>query len=287
MLSMHMTQLHSFAVAISCLMCSLHSTQELVGAVLSVYERALGSDNAEESPELRAAILRQLDAIAEEEHSDHFQESPGASDALVADGARIVRSLLMPNMRWKVGKASAHVRFQACVALSTLLRRGSQSAASAVREEEGGLSTLVSCMEEEHAADTRKAACHLMERIMLLIASTLSDEDRRLIYPALLRRMDDARLEIRTYAAAAVGSFFATMGSEYCETNTRYLLEGFVVHMDDADEHLRYEVQAALEKAVTQKPSLVKAVLTSARAKHRTPELCDELISKCDETIAS
>jgi hypothetical protein len=245
-----------------------------------VYERALSSDIASESPELQAALVRQLDALAED------NRGCGASDALISRGDRVVSSILLPSMRWRAGKASARVRYQACVALGTLLRRGSDAAAAAVRAHSQGISTILSCLEEDQASDTRRASCHIIENLLLLNGYQLSEEERRLVYPALLRRMDDAKPEIRINAAVAIGSFIQTMGYQYCDTNARYLFEGFLVHMDDPNEQLRTEVQSSLATAVPMKPSLLKAVLQSARTKHRSPQLCDELIAQCDEMMA-
>ena len=53
-----------------------------------------------------------------------------------------------------------------------------------------------------------------------------TDEQRRAVYPNLLKRMDDSRNEIRIAACSAVAAFFEAMPDSYDETNTGYLLKG-------------------------------------------------------------
>jgi len=244
--------------------------QGMLDDVMTIYEDCL---EEEREAHLRIGLLRQLDSLVEDDDKGPL---------FVERGPWIVEHLLLPNMKWKAGRAAAQVRYQAVVALGTLVRRDAARVGGALREYDGGLQYVLSCLEEEHSVDTRKAACYALECFLLGQGRDLTDEERRSIYPALLRRMDDARSELRLSAAATIGAFLRTIPASYCDTNTRYLMEGFIVHMDDPDAKLRSAVCRALEEAAQAKPSLLRAVCSSARQKHRSADLCDHLIHICD-----
>jgi hypothetical protein len=63
----------------------------------------------------------------------------------------------------------------------------------------------------------------------------LSDASRRAIYPELHKRLDDAHNAVRVAACGALRAFALTAGPSYCDTNSRYLVAGVVIHMDDSD----------------------------------------------------
>ena len=70
-----------------------------------------------------------------------------------------------------------------------------------------------------------RPSAHAFRRLFLVCGDRLSDDERRQIYPELLKRMDDSRNEIRIATCGVVAAFFETCAPDYDETNTGYFLK--------------------------------------------------------------
>ena len=274
----------------------LGAPAEVIGSNLDgVVSVLVGASNREREPALRLAALRVVDAAFED-------------DRVAAAMAPAIETLLTrcvcENLVWRAGKTAAAVRYAAVVALGTMLSRdgddgetgarGGRSASSGsgtrsrrdavLRAARDGelLASVASAMEEEYYADTRFAACHAMGRTLLVAGLALTDEQRRFVYPELLKRMDDSRDEIRVAAARVVGAFFRAAPKDYDETNVGYLLKGFVVHMDDANGDVQEAVCAACEIAAGVKTEATREAMLAARNTHRHPRFVDRVLAACD-----
>lgn len=276
----------------------LGAPAEVIGSNLDgVVSVLVGASNREREPALRLAALRVLDAAFEDER---------VAAAMAPAIETLLTRCVCENLVWRAGKTAAAVRYAAVVALGTMLSRdgddrdaganaganagssagsGSRSRRNAVlRAARDGelLASVASAMEEEYYADTRFAACHAMGRTLLVAGLALTDEQRRFVYPELLKRMDDSRDEIRVAAARVVGAFFRAAPKDYDETNVGYLLKGFVVHMDDANGDVQEAVCAACEIAAGVKTEATREAMLAARNVHRHPRFVDRVLAACD-----
>uniref|UniRef100_A0A7S0RAA8 Uncharacterized protein n=1 Tax=Pyramimonas obovata TaxID=1411642 RepID=A0A7S0RAA8_9CHLO len=136
----------------------------------------------------------------------------------------------------------------------------------------------MTCMEEDYYADTRRAGTYLMEQMLEVVGAGLTDEQRREIYPNLLKRLDDSQDEIRVRAASCCRTFFLTLRAGYDDANSEYFTSGMVVHMDDADPRVQEAVCVALEAAAAVKPLVVLKVVQAARLRHRSTVFCDRVL---------
>ena len=206
------------------------------------------------------------------------------------------------NLVWRAGKTAAAVRYAAVIALGTMLSGieslgiespdtspPSTSPPSVARNallraaRDGELfASVASAMEEEYFADTRFAACVVMGRMVLAAGLALTDEQRRFVYPELLKRMDDSRDEIRIAAAGGVRAFFRAAPKDYDETNVGYLLKGFVVHMDDANVDVQEATCRACEVAAEVKTEATREAMLAARNTHRHTRFVDRVLAACD-----
>ena len=55
------------------------------------------------------------------------------------------------------------------------------------------LAVLASLMDEDYYADTRSAALHAVSQLLKIVKRGLSYEQRRFLYPELVKRLDDPR----------------------------------------------------------------------------------------------
>mmetsp|Transcript_29245 Transcript_29245/g.93541 ORF Transcript_29245/g.93541 Transcript_29245/m.93541 type:complete len:731 (-) Transcript_29245:21-2213(-) len=150
-----------------------------------------GCMDIERDPRLRIDLLKVLDGLFEDSHR---------AGALAAVAEEVLGRVLLPALVWRAGKTAAATRFQGIVALGTMLRGGhvSPQAMVAVLADGQFLPTLHTSMDDDFYAESRKASCQVMSHVLAIAGDRLSPEQRRLVYPELLKRMDDSNDEVRT-----------------------------------------------------------------------------------------
>ena len=104
------------------------------------------------------------------------------------------------------------------------------------------LPTIHSSLEEDYYADTRLCSCHTLAALLNCIGTKLTNDQKRLVYPELVKRLDDSSDKVRIQACATLEAFVGCLEPDYCETNTGYILKGILIHMDDTNP----EVQEAV-----------------------------------------
>eukprot|EP00899_Mesostigma_viride_P025251 jgi/Mesvir1/5910/Mv00679-RA.1 len=243
--------------------------------VLSVLRPCLGSES---DPALRLSLLQALDDVFESEAAPHVWP-PVAVE--------VVQELLVTSLVWRVGKVAAAVRHAAMVALGTFLRRRLCSADALLDVLKKGqlLPVLHSCLEEDYFVETRKASCHALEQLLLIVTPVLSDEHRRAIYPELLKRLDDSNDAVRVAVTEAVKAFFGGNFPQYDDTNTGYFVTGLVLHMDESNPAIQEAVCAAVEVAARVKPAVIKGIVEAAQSRHRVPQYCQRVLALCAQAM--
>ena len=264
----------------------LGAPAEVIGSNLDgVVSVLVGASRREREPAVRLAALRTVDAAFED-------ENVGA--AMTPAIETLLTRCVCENLVWRAGKTAAAVRYAAVIALGTILSRiespGTDTSPPSIARNavlraarDGELfASVASAMEEEYFADTRFAACVVMGQMVLAGGLALTDEQRRFVYPELLKRMDDSRDEIRIAAAGGVRAFFRAAPKDYDETNVGYLLKGFVVHMDDANVDVQEATCGACEVAAEVKTEATREAMLAARNTHRHTRFVDRVLAACD-----
>ncbi|KAK9808847.1 hypothetical protein WJX72_004932 [[Myrmecia] bisecta] len=257
--------------------CAAPTLQHLWLQVVAVLAPCLQSSDRD--PALQLQLLRLVDELEEDESkAAALQGQPAVT---------LLTQLLVPTLVWRAGKSAAAVRFAAITAVATLLRRrlvsGEQLQLLANREGQL-LAVILQSMEEEYYADTRLMACHAMLHLVTLLGAEMTDEQRRAIYPELLKRLDDSSNTVRIAVCEALAAFVFTLRSGYDDANTGYLLNGLLIHMDDVDPELQEAVCQVAAAMAQVKPELVAACVCQARPRHRTPAYCDRVLAACQTT---
>ena len=270
---------------------SVFAEADIAEAIIAVFASAGARAR---DPSLRAAMLRAVDAAFEEplpnedeNENENVVATQNRGGALVggldARAAAILETTVFESLVWRAGAAAAAARYAAIVCLGTALRRStfrkkapllvSRRALGSLLAKDLVLAPVFSAMEEDHYAETRKAACYALDGVLATAGLDLGDERRRAVYPEILKRMDDSRDEIRVAAARCARRFFADcVPLDWDETNCLYFLKPFVVHMDDPNQAVRDAALEAALAAAAAKPSVVVEALTPARDTHRFAE---------------
>lgn len=121
----------------------------------------------------------------------------------------------------------------------------------------------------------------------------------RLVYPEIIKRMDDAQNDMRVLAAHAFSSMINCLQANglqqrqderLSEDVWKWILESMVLHMDDTDPLIQEAVCGALStltaKDCVPKP-LLNTILENARLKHRSPLYLQRIISLLKKEFSS
>lgn len=190
---------------------------------------------------------------------------------------------LLPSLVWRAGKAAAAVRFAAITAVSTLFAQHllQSKQLQAMLAGDSLLPMMFQSLEEEYFVDTRLAACSGVYHLLLSVGDTLTCEQCRMIYPELLKRLDDSSNTVRVNICQALNALVQSMGPLLDDDNVAYFINGMLIHMDDVDSTVQEAVCSVLESAAVHKPVVVKEVVGKAQHLHRSSTYTDRVLSAC------
>ena len=195
-----------------------------------------------------------------------------SKDVVTAFNGRPAQQLadetILPALVWRAGKTAAAVRFAATTALSTLfaeqILQPDQLQAMLAQDK------LLPLLEEEYFVDTRLSACEATYHLLVPAGKLLTPDQRRLLYPELLKRLDDSSNAVRTSICAALQVFIATMDPPLEAANMSYLINCVVIHMDDVDSAIQEAVCCMLESAAVSHPAIVQEIVSKVQHLHRS-----------------
>lgn len=72
------------------------------------------------------------------------------------------------------------------------------------------------------------------------------------------------------------------MPTTYCNTNTAYVIQGVVIHMDDSNAGVQEAACQVLEALAVVKPSVVSVEVGKARERFRSKHFCDRVLLACN-----
>lgn len=226
-------------------------------------------------PALRIHLLQLLEQVLANEDQVKAFAGPLAE--------QLASLALLPALVWRAGKAAAAVRFAAITALSTLfaqrLLQGRQLQAMLIGD--SLLPMMFQSLEEEYFVDTRLAACSGMYYLLLSAGDTLTYEQCRMIYPELLKRLDDSSNTVRVNVCQALNTFAQRMGPSLDDGNVTYFINGMLIHMDDVDSAVQEAVCSVLESAAIHKPLVVKGAVSKAQHLHRSSTFTNRVLLAC------
>eukprot|EP00752_Nemacystus_decipiens_P002612 g2445.t1 len=240
-----------------------------LGEVMPIFRGLL--HDASREPELRLSMLALLECVVKQDGVTEESLRPHAETLL--------KEMVLPNAVWRAGLVAATVRKVAIAVLYTALR-GNKIGVEAVYSSAEQLLPVVKTNLEDHEATTRQMSCLSLEMMFRMIPGALGEEPVRLIYPELLKRLDDSNDTVRMAVCGTIAAFFrATAPQNVRGSVLTYSSEQLLVHLDDQDERMQRAVFAVLEVAASIDPASVSKLAAEARSSHRTPKYCDRLVA--------
>jgi len=202
-------------------------------------------------------------------------------DSLIADSSgMLLQQSLIPNSVWRVGLVASTIRKVSCACMLSLAQRSLLPLHSL----QPVFSELLPVMKSNLADDdatTRHVSCMALGLMLKVLRRSLDGETVRLLYPEVLKRLDDSNDAVRSSACSAIAAVATSVARKEDMEGTcaEYSLDMLLVHLDDTDPG----IQAAVFEAIIPYLSLVSQdyafkALTAARETHRHPALCDRLL---------
>ncbi len=147
----------------------------------------------------------------------------------------IVNDAILPNLTWRVGIVAATLRKVAIACLYTMLHGGKLDTEAAYSLGPSLLPMLNTNLEDGDAT-ARRMCCLNMHMILRLLPESLGEEPIHLLYPELLKRLDDSNDDVRLAACEAINSLFMVTPKVYLQgTPLEYSVEQLLIHLDDQD----------------------------------------------------
>lgn len=136
-------------------------------------------------------------------------------------------------------------------------------------------------MEEEYYADTRNMACHGVQAMLAGAADALSDEQRRALYPELIKRLDDSNNSVRITVCGALKLYVTRLLSPSDSTAAQYMLPILLLHMDDADQNVQEAVCQVVCSLAAVRPNLVAEETAKVQQHHHAQQFCENVLAAC------
>jgi len=255
----------------ACLRLAPLAFAEAMPALLEVFRLTLSPSR---DADLRLAQLALLDATA----ASFSQAAAGTEvETFRMMSSVIVRDMLTPNLVWQVGAVASTVRKVCMACLHTIVKGGllPPDAAAAVWPQ---LFPRLNSILSDDDETTRHIAVLVLAALLKALPKHLDDEGVRVLYPELLKRLDDSSDKVRICACAALEAMPAACAPGAMRGGpTEYTLDALLIHMDDTDEGMQRAAAAAAAAYAQLDGQYAAKAVAAARLRHRSPDLCDAL----------
>lgn len=207
----------------------------------------------------------------------------GAADwrcgaAMKEASAKLLEDMLLPNLVWKAGRAEAAIRKVSMTASHALLKAGGIDPEILYRMAPRLVPALVAQL-DDHDESGRLLACLCVGAVLVRLKGAFGDQAVREMYPALLKRLDDSSDKVRLAICPVLEVFFASAAPEcFRGTPLDYMVDIFLVHLDDPDTAVQESVLKVLRSAMALDAGLVQKKAENSRISMRSPALIDRLL---------
>ncbi|XP_057317290.1 dynein axonemal assembly factor 5-like isoform X2 [Hydractinia symbiolongicarpus] len=202
----------------------------------------------------------------------------------------MIKQAILPNCVWKAGRTAAAIRAVAISFLWALLQSGVVTD-DHLRECYNELHTqLITCL-DDFSETTRLVTVKVLLKLLIVCKAAMQVEQLHVIYPELLKRMDDSSNEVRIVTCKAFSAYFSALPEDYdrdfFKAHLEFIYKTLLIHLDDPDETVQKCVTQCLQDGAHLHPGLLKQEVEDVALKHRSRKFCDELIEVCKSKLAS
>lgn len=235
--------------------------------VLPVFYSAL---KVEREPSVRLPMMVLLERVI-------GAESVTCS-ALAPHAVTLINKTLIPSALWHAGAAHAVIRKVAMACIHTALNTGKLSVEALYKTAPDLMPVLKSNLEDGDAS-TRQLVCLILQHTFLKLPGAFGEDFVRVLYPELLKRLDDASDDVRRASCRAMAAFYKAAPQECIRgVVLEYSTDQLLIHLDDEDPIVQEAVLSVLVVLGTIDPKTVSAKVTEVKSAHRTPLYCEKLL---------
>eukprot|EP00794_Sanderia_malayensis_P015659 gene15659-17239_t len=199
----------------------------------------------------------------------------------------LIQSSIIPNCVWKPGRVVAAVRAASMSCLWSLFRGRIVETHHLDCVFADLLTQMIACLDDDNRT-TRMVTCKTLLRLFLECKAYFDAERLNLIYPELLKRMDDSSDEIRVITTKVLSAYFKCFSNydvDLYRLHLEAIFKGMLIHLDDPEKEIQDAVLAALKDSSFIHPNLLRSKVDEVKHKHRLSRYCDDLISHIDTVL--
>ena len=209
--------------------------------------------------------------------TEHFLMQESLSSTIVFYGEIILKMILLPSLAWRVGKPNVSIRKGTIICLIKMIEQALVDPAKLYLCNKQLITTLKNCLDDDFASDIRFAAVVVCKHLMTYLVDLYVKDDYDLIYPELLKRLDDAQDAIRIETCKVFEVYFDHLPDPWSSSLYAYTIKTIFVHLDDQSEDIQKAITSVLKKAArVQTNDFIRQSEDFARKSAR-PALCKSL----------
>ncbi|XP_065191202.1 dynein axonemal assembly factor 5-like [Sycon ciliatum] len=204
-------------------------------------------------------------------------------DALQTFGACIeemIKTIYLPNLIWKPGRALAALRAAVMGSLLVLLHCRCLQQSHIISIADDLQPAVFSGMDGE-TIPGRLLSVRVLQRMLQIGSTALDVEFLHRLYPEMLKRLDDSDNEIRLCCLHTWMVYFSCFPGDYDSAfygaHVDVIFKGLLIHLDDSSNQVQEAALDVLKLGSRLDTSKLQAMLQEVSSRHRSPVYCTQL----------
>jgi len=198
---------------------------------------------------------------------------------------QLISDVILPNCVWYAGRVAAAIRAVAVSFLWALLQ-AQIITNDHLKECFKGLHTqLIACLDDFNET-TRSVTVKVMLKLLQVCKGVIESDVLHVIYPEVLKRMDDSSDDIRITTAKVICTYFDSLPLSYdknfYQLHLEFIYRTMLIHLDDQNEMVQEACLVSLKAGVVVHPGLLKQKVLEVMHKHRRRQFCEKLLHDCE-----
>eukprot|EP00111_Clytia_hemisphaerica_P003015 TCONS_00008591-protein len=259
------------------------SKMALVSFLQTALEIFVQCSDASRDPEMRQKMFVNLSQLV---LSCRGEES--LIKELQQCALKLLRETVLPNCIWQAGRTAAAVRSVAISFLWAMLESGVITDGHLKESFKEIHTQIIACL-DDHNETTRLVTVKVMLKLLQVCGPSFDVEQLHVIYPEVLKRLDDSSDDIRILATKALAAYFNSLPSnydrEFFQVHLEFIYKTLLIHMDDSHQNVQEAVYTCLKEGVQIHAGLLKNKVEDVKNKHRTKTYCEELSKLCESQL--
>jgi|TARA_B110000285_G_C14957246_1_gene529828 hypothetical protein len=141
--------------------------------------------------------------------------------------------ILIPACVWRTGKPNVSVRKASVICIIKLLENNLIDPKKFHTSFRTLFDALKNCLDDDWVNDIRYASLILVKTMLTHSGKEFEHDDFVLIYPELLKRLDDAQDQIRIETCGVLELFFNCIPDPWSGSLYEYTVKTIFIHLDD------------------------------------------------------